>query len=122
MAKRRVKAPKIPTEFPKPSTLYPERETVFCSRCRCFHWKGGRCFADDPLFREVVGVPVGRDRREKMPADGPRMRGSLEDVAQGKAPPPKVSDEERDRIVQERLASWERDAERGVRPDTEASK
>ena len=38
-----------------PESLYPERETVECHRCRCQHWKDGRCFAQDP-----VGWPIMR--------------------------------------------------------------
>jgi len=28
-------------------SAYPDKEDVLCARCGCWHWQGGRCFADD---------------------------------------------------------------------------
>lgn len=45
----------------KRESLYPDRELVFCQRCRCEHFEGGRCFAADPvgwpIVREIVRAP-----------------------------------------------------------------
>jgi hypothetical protein len=99
--------PKIP---PKPEPLYPDRVEVFCLKCRAIHWRPGRCFFNDPVFRRVIGIPVGRGKRLKTD-DLPPLEPmpSFADVVAGKAPP-RVSDEKRAKIIEERMASWERDA------------
>lgn len=86
---------------PKPAPLYPDREEIFCKRCRAFHWKPGRCFADDPGFLETVGAPVGTSGR---------MR-SVKEALESPEPPPEA-EAQRARVIRERTESLERDAKR----------
>lgn len=53
----------------QPESLYPERATVECVRCRCQHWADGRCFAQDsegwPIIRRIV-FPKARPPAARM--------------------------------------------------------
>lgn len=57
-------------QIPKFTSLYPDREEVECTRCRCRHWKDGRCFADDARGWAIIrGLREGAGFRRRLEAE-----------------------------------------------------